>query len=128
RPPDSVCWGAGPSPSLSLETDMTSEQPRTGRRTLIGTVVSDKMEKTVVVEVTRRVLHGRYHKYMTRRKKYKAHDETNAILTGAEVVIEESRPLSRTKRWVVIEERKKGTGEVEAIAGDEDIRQPETTP
>jgi small subunit ribosomal protein S17 len=82
----------------------------------------------VVVEVTRRVLHGRYHKYMTRRKKYKAHDETNAILTGAEVVIEESRPLSRTKRWVVVEERKKGTGEVEAIAGDEDIRQPETTP
>ena len=64
---------------------MTSEQPRTGRRTLIGTVVSDKMEKTVVVEVTRRVLHGRYHKYMTRRKKYKAHDETNAILTGAEL-------------------------------------------
>jgi len=107
---------------------MTSEQPRTGRRTLIGTVVSDKMEKTVVVEVTRRVLHGRYHKYMTRRKKYKAHDETNAILTGAEVVIEESRPLSRTKRWVVIEERKKGTGEVEAIAGDEDARQPEATP
>src|SRR6185369_11268387 len=113
EPPDSVCRVAGPSPSLSLETDMTSEQPRTGRRTLIGTVVSDKMEKTVVVEVTRRVLHGRYHKYMTRRKKYKAHDETNAILTGAEVVIEE---------------RKKGTGEVEAIAGDEDIRQPETTP
>ena len=107
---------------------MTSEQPRTGRRTLIGTVVSDKMEKTVVVEVTRRVLHGRYHKYMTRRKKYKAHDETNAILTGAEVVIEESRPLSRTKRWVVVEERKKGTGEVQSLAGDEDIRQPETTP
>jgi small subunit ribosomal protein S17 len=107
---------------------MTSEQPRTGRRTLIGTVVSDKMEKTVVVEVTRRVLHGRYQKYVTRRKKYKAHDETNAILTGAEVVIEESRPLSRTKRWVVIEERSKGTGEVQAIAGDEDIRQPETTP
>ena len=107
---------------------MTSEQPRTGRRTLIGTVVSDKMEKTVVVEVTRRVLHGRYQKYVTRRKKYKAHDETNAILTGAEVVIEESRPLSRTKRWVVIEERKKGTGEVEAIAGDEDARQPEATP
>ena len=82
---------------------MTSEQPRTGRRTLIGTVVSDKMEKTVVVEVTRRVLHGRYHKYMTRRKKYKAHDETNAILTGAEVVIEESRPLSRTKRWRLVD-------------------------
>src|SRR5205085_3026617 len=63
---------AGPSaPSfLSPETEMTSEQPRTGRRTLIGTVVSDKMEKTVVVEVTRRVLHGRYQKYVNRRKKY----------------------------------------------------------
>src|SRR4030095_13126253 len=128
RPPDSVCWGAGPSPSLSLETYMTSEQPRTGRRTLIGTVVSDKMEKTVVVEVTRRVLHRRSHEYRDGRKKCKAHDETNAILTGAEVVIEESRPLSRTKRWVVVEERKKGTGEVEAIAGDEGIRQPGDAP
>jgi small subunit ribosomal protein S17 len=107
---------------------MTSEQPKTGRRTLVGTVVSDKMEKTVVVEVTRRVLHARYQKYVTRRKKYKAHDESNGIQTGAEVVIEESRPLSRTKRWVVVEERRKGTGELGAIAGDEDVRQPETTP
>ena len=98
------------------------------RRKLIGRVSSDKMNKTVVVEVVRFKRDTMYKKYVRVRKKYKAHDETNAILTGAEVVIEESRPLSRTKRWVVIEERKKGTGEVEAIAGDEDIRQPETTP
>ena len=81
---------------------MTSEQPRTGRRTLIGTVVSDKMEKTVVVEVTRRVLHGRYQKYVTRRKKYKAHDETNQYKVGDRVEIQEHRPISKDKRFIVI--------------------------
>ncbi len=106
---------------------MTSEQPKTGRRTLVGTVVSDKMEKTVVVEVTRRVQHGRYQKYVTRRKKYKAHDETNAS-NGRRGRDRGIRPLSRTKRWVVVEERRKGLGELGAIAGDEDARQPETTP
>jgi small subunit ribosomal protein S17 len=97
---------------------MVTEQPKTRRRTLIGTVVSDKMDKTVVVEVSRRVLHARYQKYVMRRKKYKAHDESNEIKTGAEVVIEESRPLSRTKRWVVIEERTKGAGDLGAVPGD----------
>jgi small subunit ribosomal protein S17 len=92
---------------------MSSEQPHTGRRTLTGRVVSDKMEKTVVVEVTRRVLHGHYQKYVTRKKRYAAHDESNAIAVGAEVVIQESRPLSRTKRWVVVEQRSAGGLELE---------------
>ena len=81
---------------------MVDEAPRSGRRVLQGRVVSDKMDKTVVVEVTRRVLHPRYRKYVNRSKKYKAHDEANEWKLGDTVLIQESRPLSRTKRWVVI--------------------------
>lgn len=81
------------------------ETPRSGRRQLVGRVVSDKMDKTVVVEVRRRVLHGRYHKYVNRWQRYKAHDAKNACKVDDVVVIEESRPLSRTKRWVVVENR-----------------------
>jgi small subunit ribosomal protein S17 len=77
----------------------------TGRRTLIGRVVSDKMNKTVTVEVVRTVRHARYHKFVTRRKKYHAHDERNECKVDDTVVIQESRPLSKTKRWVVIERR-----------------------
>lgn len=84
---------------------MAMNEPKTGRRTLTGRVVSDKMEKTVVVEVHRRYLHPKYHKYVNRRQKYAAHDEDNACRVDDVVVIQESRPLSRTKRWVVIERR-----------------------
>tara|TARA_B100001093_G_scaffold493625_1_gene535986 strand:+ start:169 stop:369 length:201 start_codon:yes stop_codon:yes gene_type:complete len=59
------------------------------------------MDKTVVVEVVRRVKHPRYRKYVNRRKTYKAHDEKNEFSLNDRVVIRESRPLSRTKRWVV---------------------------
>ena len=83
---------------------MSTEQ-KSGRRVLTGTVVSDKMDKTIAVEITRRVKHARYHKYINRRNVYKAHDEANECATGDTVVIEESRPLSRTKRWTVIERR-----------------------
>ena len=75
------------------------------RRILIGRVVSDKMDKTVTVEVTRTVKHPRYHKFVSRRKKYKAHDENNECGIGDTVAIRESRPLSRHKRFVVIERR-----------------------
>jgi len=84
---------------------MTSEKPVSGRRVLVGRVVSDKMDKTVVVEVTRRVQHARYGKYMSRTNRYKAHDEENACKVGDEVLIQESRPLSHEKRWMVIERR-----------------------
>ena len=82
---------------------MTTEEKTTGRRVLTGTVVSDKMDKTVTVAVTRLVKHRRYHKYIRQTKNYKAHDENNECREGDKVVIEESRPLSRTKRWAVIE-------------------------
>ncbi len=81
---------------------MSESSANSGKRSLVGRVVSDKMDKTVVVEVMRRVMHPRYHKYINRRKTYKAHDEENQFSVNDTVVIRESRPLSRTKRWVVV--------------------------
>lgn len=82
---------------------MSSEEKTTGRRTLTGEVVSAKMDKTVTVAVSRMLKHPRYHKYIRRTKNYKAHDEDNVCLEGDTVVIEECRPLSKTKRFRVIE-------------------------
>ncbi|HEX2888168.1 30S ribosomal protein S17 [Vineibacter terrae] len=75
------------------------------KRILQGVVVSDKMDKTIVVEVERRVQHPIYKKFIRRSKRYHAHDETNAIKVGQTVRIIESRPLSKTKRWVVLTEQ-----------------------
>jgi small subunit ribosomal protein S17 len=69
------------------------------RRVLVGQVVSDKMDKTIVVQVMRRYRHPQYRKYVTERVKYKAHDERNEARVGDMVRIVESRPLSRDKRW-----------------------------
>lgn len=68
---------------------------------MVGIVVSDKMDKTVVVLVERLVKHRLYHKYIRRRTKFAAHDENNAARTGDKVMIAQSRPLSKTKRWRV---------------------------
>lgn len=70
-------------------------------RRLIGHVKSDKMQKTVVVEVVRYQMDPMYKKYVKVRKRYKAHDETNQYLVGDRVEIEEFRPLSKEKRWKV---------------------------
>jgi len=72
------------------------------RRVLQGVVVSDKGDKTVVVRVERRVMHPIYKKFITRSKKYAAHDEGNRWHTGDLVRIEESRPISKRKHWVVL--------------------------
>lgn len=72
-------------------------------KVLVGTVVSDKMDKTVVVRVERTYRHPLYGKVIRTHKKYHAHDEQNRCKVGDIVRIRESRPLSRTKRWVVIE-------------------------
>jgi small subunit ribosomal protein S17 len=66
-----------------------------------GVVVSDKMDKTVVVAVERIVKHPRYKKYVRRRAQYKVHDETNRCAVGDRVIISETRPLSKDKRWRV---------------------------
>jgi len=69
------------------------------KRQQVGTVVSDKMDKTVTVQVERLVKHRLYGKYVRRRNKFTAHDETNECRTGDEVLMTESRPLSKNKRW-----------------------------
>ncbi len=69
------------------------------KRQLVGTVVSNKMDKTVIVLVERLVKHRLYHKYIRRRAKFSAHDEGNACQTGDKVLITESRPISKTKKW-----------------------------
>ena len=76
---------------------------RKDRKTKQGYVVSDKMDKTVVVEVEDRVKHPRYSKVMRRSSKVKAHDEANSAGVGDRVLIMETRPLSATKRWRVVE-------------------------
>lgn len=68
---------------------------------MVGTVVSNNMDKTVVVSVERLVKHRYYHKYIRRRAKFAAHDQGNACQIGDKVMLTESRPLSRTKRWRV---------------------------
>ncbi|MCB1198050.1 MAG: 30S ribosomal protein S17 [Bdellovibrionota bacterium] len=73
------------------------------RKVLIGTVISDKMDKTVVVRADRRMRHPQYEKVIVRSKKFKAHDEKNECGIGDTIKIRQSRPLSKTKRWVVVE-------------------------
>ncbi|GAA4908043.1 SSU ribosomal protein S17P [Stackebrandtia albiflava] len=80
-----------------------SEQRTTARKVREGLVVSDKMDKTAVVEVEDRVKHPLYGKVMRRTKKYKAHDEGNECGIGDRVQIMETRPLSATKRWRIVE-------------------------
>ena len=79
-----------------------TQDHRGSRRNVQGTVTSNKMDKTVVVTVIRRVRDRRFHKFLTRRVKYKAHDELNAYKVGDLVELVESRPMSRTKRWRVL--------------------------
>ena len=83
------------------ETQNPKSADRGARRRIVGTVTSNKMQKTVVVSVSRRVKDARFHKYMTKRVKYKAHDEKNEYKIGDKVEIVETRPLSKDKRWRV---------------------------
>ncbi|MCB0369322.1 MAG: 30S ribosomal protein S17 [Bdellovibrionales bacterium] len=76
------------------------KQPK--KAELVGEVVSDKMQKTISVSVSRVVKHPKYGKYMKRSTIYKAHDEKNESKIGNKVLIRESRPLSKTKRWELI--------------------------
>ena len=81
---------------------MTQSTPSTAR-ILQGHVVSDKMQKTVVVAVTRMRKHAKYKKFMKVTAKFKAHSPENAYHTGDKVIIQETRPVSKEKRWIVIE-------------------------
>ena len=81
----------------------TDTPDRNSRKTRTGIVVSDKMQKTVVVAIERRVAHPVYGKMITRTRRLKAHDEENSAKTGDTVRIVETRPLSKDKRWRVVE-------------------------
>jgi small subunit ribosomal protein S17 len=83
--------------------DTQVQQTQTQRKTKVGRVVSDKMDKTIVVSVERLARHPLYKRVIRLTTKFKAHDETNDAHTGDTVIIEESRPLSATKRWRLIE-------------------------
>ena len=80
-----------------------SEETKSNRsvKTRTGIVVSDKMDKTVVVQTEKMVMHPMYKKFVRRRVKYKVHDENNDARMGDTVLIEETRPLSRSKRWKI---------------------------
>jgi small subunit ribosomal protein S17 len=84
-------------------TNAQSTTERNSRKSRTGLVVSDKMEKTVVVAIERRVPHPVYGKMVTRTKRLKAHDEENSAKVGDTVRIVETRPLSKDKRWRVVE-------------------------
>ncbi|TMA50336.1 MAG: 30S ribosomal protein S17 [Deltaproteobacteria bacterium] len=94
-------------------TEGGAERPTGRRKQRDGVVVSDKMDKTVVVEVTRLVRHSQYGKYLKQRMRYKAHDQKNQCRIGDRVRMVETRPLSHDKRWAVqaILRRQEGAGE-----------------
>lgn len=87
----------------TTHTHAAATTDRNMRKTRVGLVVSDKMQKTVVVAIDRRVPHPVYGKMVTRTTRVKAHDEQNAAKSGDTVRIMETRPLSKDKRWRVIE-------------------------
>ena len=84
-------------------SESTASQRTSARKVREGLVVSDKMDKTVVVAVEDRVKHALYGKVLRRTNKLKAHDETNQVGVGDRVLIMETRPLSASKRWRVVE-------------------------
>ncbi len=73
------------------------------KKKMVGVVVKDKMDKTVVIETEKLQKHPKYHKYLKTKKRYKAHDEENRCKIGDKVMIVEARPLSKEKKWVVKE-------------------------
>ena len=81
--------------------DEKTAKPSRHRSTKTGVVVSDKMDKTIVVKVERRIFHETYKKVVKRTSRFKAHDEKNECRVGDKVLIMETRPLSRGKRWTV---------------------------
>ncbi|MCX7857382.1 MAG: 30S ribosomal protein S17 [Deltaproteobacteria bacterium] len=91
------------------------------KKKMVGTVISNKMQKTVVVEVEKLLKHPKYKKYLKRKKRYKAHDEKNECQIGDKVLIVESRPISKEKRWIVkqIIERKSEMPLLEEVGSDD---------
>jgi len=99
-----------PDTTESAETSPASAHGGRGRpKTRVGLVTSNKMQKTVVVRVERRVKHARYGKYVVQHVSYKAHDESSKLQVGDRVRIAETRPISKDKRWRVVETLEKAS-------------------
>jgi small subunit ribosomal protein S17 len=106
---------------------MQSNEKRAKRKIRIGVVVSDKMDKTITVRVDKSAMHPVYDKLVMSATKFKAHDEKEAAGIGDTVKIEETRPLSKTKRWRLVEIIQKAGGEIAAegpsvSAGDKEVK------
>ena len=84
-----------------MDNNLPTKEEKKGR-ILTGVVVSDKMDKTVVVEVNRLRKHSKYKKYFKISRKFKAHDENNIYRAGDKVNVQETRPISKDKRWIVV--------------------------
>ena len=91
------------------------EHPRGRMQQVVGEVVSDKMDKTISVKIFRRVRHPKYGKFMKKTSVFKAHDEKNEAKRGDTVRIQMSRPLSKTKRWRLLEIVTRGQQELEGV-------------
>jgi small subunit ribosomal protein S17 len=100
------------------ETTPTTTQPTSRRATKVGQVVSTKMSKTIVVEVSMRKSHALYRRVVSKSRKFYAHDETNSAHVGDFVEIEETRPLSKLKRWRL----KNIIQKAKLVAGEENIK------
>ncbi len=100
------------------------------RKKRIGVVLSDKMQKTIVVQIRRKALHPLYGKVIEKATKFKVHDEKNEAKTGDRVLIQETRPLSKDKHWRLVEVVERGAGRVKKKRGaSEDIKEtPEAIP
>jgi small subunit ribosomal protein S17 len=97
---------------------MTTQASRNNfRKKRIGVVVSDKMQKTIVVQIRRKALHPAYGKVVERAVKFKAHDEKNEAKVGDRVLIQETRPLSKDKNWRLVEILEKGRGQLKKDSG-----------
>jgi small subunit ribosomal protein S17 len=82
---------------------MTQQEERKNRKEIVGVVISNKMDKTVTVKVSYKMRHPKYQKVIERTNKYYAHDESNSLAVGQKVRMMETRPMSKLKRWRVIE-------------------------
>lgn len=91
------------------------EKPRGNMQEVVGEVVGDKMDKTISVKIFRRVRHAKYGKYLKKTSVFKAHDEKNEAKTGDRVRIQMARPLSKTKRWRLMEIVDRGQTELEGV-------------
>lgn len=89
--------------NVKEKSEQTTEAPRGRKIEVVGEVISDKMDKTISVLIYRTVRHPKYGKYMKRSSVFKAHDEKGQAKIGDMVRIRESRPLSKTKRWMLVE-------------------------